>query len=391
MWGFVTALNDILIPHLKGLFQFSNTQAQIVNLAFFGAFFFFAMPASWLIKKINHQRSIVVALVTIGIGALLFYPAAEYVSFNLFLAALFVIASGITVLQVAANPFVTVLGSPEKASSRLNLAQAFNSLGTIIGPALGASLLLQETGATSLQRAEAVQIPYIGLGIGLFVIAILFGFAKLPKVESAVAEADADGIKKSLKDYPHLIYGIIGIFCYVGAEVAIGSNIVFFLELDEIAGFDEKQAGFYVSIYWASAMVGRFIGAALQTKYKPAAILGYSALIACALISLGMFTDGSLAMYSVLAIGFFNSVMFPTIFSLSIKGLGSYTNTGSGLLIMAIVGGAVIPPLMGYVSTDAETGETSYLQMSFFIPLICYAYIAFYSVKGYKIRQRKTI
>ncbi len=387
MWGFLTALNDILIPHLKGLFQFSNTQAQVVNMAFFGAYFFFALPASWLIKKTSHQKSIVIALVTIGIGALLFYPAARYVSFGFFLTALFVIASGITVLQVSANPFVTVLGEPNKAASRLNLAQAFNSLGTIVGPVLGTALLLQSDTATATERAETVELPYIGLGIFLFLIAILFAFAKLPKLKDEV-EAEVTG--KSLKDFPHLIFGIIAIFCYVGAEVAIGSNIVFFLEMDEIAGFGEKQAGFYVSVYWASAMVGRFIGAALQTKYKPSMVLAWAAIIACILISLGMFTSGSLAMYSILAIGLFNSVMFPTIFSLSVKGLGTYTNTGSGYLIMAIVGGALIPPLMGYISTDPITGETNRLQLSFIVPLICYVYIGYYALRAYKPIKSKS-
>lgn len=385
MWGFVTALNDILIPYLKGLFEFTNTQAQIVNFAFFGAYFVFALPSSSLIKRINHQRSIVVALIVIGIGAILFYPAAEYHSFNFFLLALFIIASGITILQVAANPFVTALGRPERASSRLNLAQGFNSLGTIIGPYLGTALFLQSAGDENLD-GSAVQGPYLILGLSLFLIAILFAFAKLPKIEVSQVKSN-----KRLKDFPHLIFGIIAIFCYVGAEVAIGSNIVFFLELEEIAGFDEKQAGFYVPVYWASAMVGRFVGAALQTKIRPALVLLYAGIIACILVILGMTTEGGLAMYSVLAIGFFNSVMFPTIFSLSLKGLGDYSNTGSGLLIMAIVGGALIPPLMGYLSTDPETGATSHLQFSFIVPLVCYAYVSYYAIWGYKVRASKQV
>tara|TARA_R110002072_G_scaffold288936_10_gene455703 strand:- start:1149 stop:2303 length:1155 start_codon:yes stop_codon:yes gene_type:complete len=383
MWGFVTALNDILIPYLKNMFEFSNTQAQIVNFAFFGAYFVFALPSSSLIGKFGHQKSIVLALMVIGSGALLFYPAAEYHSFNFFLVALFIIASGITILQVSANPFVAALGPSDRASSRLNLAQGFNSLGTIIAPLMGAQLLLNSDDLSTQNSGEAVQLPYIVLGISLIAIAIVFAFAKLPKLEISQEKST-----KKLKDFPHLIFGIIAIFFYVGAEVAVGSNIVFFLEMEEIAGFTEREAGFYVSIYWASAMVGRFIGAFLQTKYRPASILGIAGLIACALVLVGMFGKGDLAMYSVLAIGFFNSVMFPTIFSLSIKGLGDYTNTGSGLLIMAIVGGALIPPLMGYLSTDPISGDPSHLQFAFIVPLVCYIYIAFYAFKAYKIKLK---
>lgn len=381
MWGFVTALNDILIPYLKNMFEFSNTQAQVVNFAFFGAFFVFALPSSSLINKIGHQKSIVLALVVIGLGALLFYPAAEYQSFNFFLLALFIIASGITILQVAANPFVTALGPPEGASSRLNLAQGFNSLGTIIASLMGTQLLLSSSEVSSQNSGEAVQGPYIILGVFLIVIAIIFAFVKLPKLENSKVKST-----KSLKDFPHLIFGIIAIFFYVGAEVAIGSNIVFFLEMEEIAGFTEKTAGTYVAFYWGSAMVGRFIGAYLQTIIKPSKVLFVAGLVACILVLFGMFGLGSLAMYSVLAIGFFNSVMFPTIFSLSVKGLGDYINTGSGLLIMAIVGGALIPLVMGYLSTDTITGKTSHLQFAFIVPLVCYIYICFYAIKAYKIK-----
>lgn len=383
MWGFVTALNDILIPFMKNMFEFSNRQAQVVNFAFFGAYFVFALPSSWVIGKFGHQKSIVLALLIIGVGALLFYPAAEYQSFNFFLIALFIIASGITVLQVSANPYVTALGPANRASSRLNLAQGFNSLGTIIAPLLGAQLFLSSTSTPFENSGEAVQLPYVFLGLSLIIIALIFAFSKLPSLEISKEKSN-----KSLKEFPHLIYGIIGIFFYVGAEVAIGSNIVFFLELEEIAGFNEMKAGEYVAVYWGSAMVGRFIGAYLQTKFKPSKILLIAAAAACGLLLLGMFSLGSLAMYSILAIGFFNSVMFPTIFSLSVKDLGDYTNTASGFLIMAIVGGALIPLLMGYLSTDSQTGETSYLQFSFIVPLLCYAYICFYALKGYKIKQK---
>ncbi len=382
MWGFVTALNDILIPYLKNMFEFSNTQAQIVNFAFFGAFFVFALPSSKLINKIGHQKSIVLALVVIGLGAVLFYPAAAYHSFGFFLVALFVIASGITILQVSANPYVTELGPPEGASSRLNLAQGFNSLGTIIAPILGAEQLLSSDPISGKISGEAVQTPYVILGLSLILIAVFFAYAKLPKLSTSTVKST-----KSLKDFPHLIYGIIGIFFYVGAEVAIGSNIVFFLELDEIVGFTEQKAGKYVALYWGGAMVGRFIGAFLQTKYRPSKILFIAGIAACALVVIGMLGLGSFAMYSVLAIGFFNSVMFPTIFSLSVKGLGDYTNTGSGFLIMAIVGGALIPPLMGYLSTDSSTGETSHLQLAFIVPLLCYIYISFYALRAYKIKN----
>lgn len=383
MWGFVTALNDILIPYLKNMFEFSNTQAQIVNFAFFGAFFVFALPSSGLIYRIGHQKSIVLALMVIGLGALLFFPAAEYHSFSFFLIALFVIASGITILQVSANPYVTALGPPEGASSRLNLAQGFNSLGTIIAPILGAEQLLSANAESGQISGEAVQTPYLILGLSLIVIALFFAFAKLPKLSNSASKSN-----KSLKDFPHLIYGMIGIFFYVGAEVAIGSNIVFFLELDEIVGFTEQKAGKFVALYWGGAMVGRFIGAYLQTRFKPSKILFIAGVAACTLVLFGMFGQGSFAMYSILAIGLFNSVMFPTIFSLSVKGLGDYTNTGSGLLVMAIVGGALIPLVMGYLSTDSISRETSHLQFAFIVPLLCYFYISFYALKAYKVKTK---
>lgn len=385
MWGFITCLNDILIPHLKGVFDLSYTQAMLVQFCFFGAYFLVSMPAGALVKRLGFQRGIVVGLVVAGLGCLLFYPAAQARMYILFLGALFVLASGITILQVSANPFVTTLGPPETASSRLTLTQAFNSLGTTIAPMFGAFLILSAApeGATVAQvqahEAQAVQGPYVLLFGALITLAIIFAIIKLPKIiqDDGPSEAGVTG-GGSAWAYPHLVLGAVGIFVYVGAEVAIGSFIVNFLGEPTVAGMQEHEAGAMLTYYWMGAMVGRFIGAAVM-RYVPAGkVLAFNALMACILVTLAIVSSGQVAMVAILAVGLCNSIMFPTIFSLALRGLGRHTSQGSGILCMAIVGGAIVPLLQGVLADSIG------VQLAFFLPIICYAFIIYYGLVGSK-------
>ena len=379
MWGFLTCLNDILIPHLKGVFDLNYTQIMLIQFTFFGAYFIMSIPSGSIIAKLGYQKGIVVGLLTSGVGALLFYPAASAISYPLFLTALFVLASGITLLQVAANPYVAVLGRPETASSRLNLTQAFNSLGTTIAPYFGGVLILSSVaGLTAQQEAEMVQLPYVGLAIALVVLAVVIWKAKLPVI-AAVEDhhAKAGKLTDALK-YKHLVLGAVGIFVYVGAEVSIGSFLVNFLGQPEIAGLPEATAAGFVSYYWGGAMIGRFIGSALLQKVNAGKLLGIFSLIASALVMVTVFTTGQFAMWTVLSVGLFNSIMFPTIFTLGIDGLGKLTSQGSSVLIMAIVGGAIIPVVQGMLADNFG------IQLAFILPAICYLYIVYYGFIGSK-------
>jgi FHS family L-fucose permease-like MFS transporter len=382
MWGLITSLNDILVPHLKAIFTLSYVQAMLIQFCFFGAYFVASFPAGYLVERIGYRRGIIVGLVTAGIGCVGFFPAASLRAYPLFLAALFVLACGITLLQVAANPFVSALGPSETSASRLNLTQAFNSLGTTLGPLLGAALILGLGNAAS--EVETVQGPYLALAVTLCLIAVVFSRFKLPVVSADAAvndPNDPNAVSGSLWQQRHLVLGVVAIFLYVGAEVAIGSFLVNYMAEPDIAGLSENAAGRYLAFYWGGAMVGRFIGSALLQKQKPGRVLAFNAAAAVALLTLAMLTKGSLAMWSVLAIGLFNSIMFPTIFTLAIERLGKRTGEGSGALCMAIVGGALIPLLMGYFAD--RTG----VQHSFWVPALCYAYIVFYGLKGSEVIQ----
>lgn len=400
MWGFITCLNDILIPHLKAVFTLNYTQAMLIQFCFFTAYFVMSLPSGYIVEKIGYKKGIVLGLIVTGIGCLMFYPAADIRSYALFLGAFFVLASGITVLQVAANPYVTILGKPQTASSRLNLTQAFNSLGTTIAPLFGSMLILsvavksgealsamskEDLEAYQIAEAAAVQQPYLVLAAVLFLIAAVFAIIKLPVIEAPAAEESLRGnisadARSSAWKYPHLILGAVGIFLYVGAEVSIGSFLVNFLGEQNIAGLAESEAGKYVSFYWGGAMIGRFVGAALMQKIDAGKALGIAALIATVLVALTMFASGSLAMWMILSVGLFNSVMFPCIFSLGVAGLGKHTGQGSGILVMAIVGGALIPLLQGFLA------DTIGIQKAFFIPVLCYLFIVHYGFKGHKIK-----
>ncbi len=485
VWGFITVLNDILIPHFKNVFDLGYAESQLVQLCFFGAYFIMSFPSSIILDKIGYQKGIVVGLVVSSLGAFLFYPAALLLSYPFFLVAFFVLASGITMLQVSANPYVTKLGKPQYASSRLSLAQGFNSLGTTLAPFLGTLFILGSVtyypfyphgkseripvtqsfkqqcqsdlaayiktqdayreipkitqvaldrdsgtwmvtsqgiyhrkkywsylpgGATEIpadaigivagpndaqheafftspadyeafrmEEGDAVRLPYIGIGSFLFFLALLFMKIKLPEI----ATVKKENKKGSILKFPHLVSGAVAIFMYVGAEVAIGSFLLFFFELDEIGGLTEKEGGIYIAFYWGAAMVGRFIGAGIQRSISPPKVLTFSALAVVVLILMTLFLSGSVAMWSIILVGLFNSIMFPTIFSLSIKDLGEFTGRGSGLLVMMIAGGAVIPVLLGLLA-DAVG-----VQYAFSIVLICYAYVAYFGIKGHRLQPNR--
>ena len=392
MWGFLTCLNDILVPHLKPIFDLNYTQVMLIQFAFFGAYFLFSIPSAKIIDWIGYQRSMVAGLLTMGIGAFLFVPAASAPSYPLFLMALIVLAAGITCLQVAANPYVTVLGKPQTASSRLNLTQAFNSLGTFLAPFFGGLFILTAAPKTAdeirvlapdvlqayrLHEAATVKLPYIGLGIALVLLAIAIGSFKLPKIPPA-QRAVGEKVNDSIWKHPNLIFGAIAIFVYVGAEVSIGSFLVNYFSQPEIGGFTEKVAASFVAFYWGGAMVGRFIGSGLLQKMKTGNLLGICAVCAAALVAISMLSSGHFAMWSIILVGFFNSIMFPSIFTLGVAELGPLTGDGSGIMIMAIVGGALIPLAQGAIADRIG------IHHAFFLPVICYLYIFFFALSGSK-------
>lgn len=369
-WGFITVLNDILIPFLKESFDLNYTQAMLVQFCFFGAYFIVSPFAGKLIDSIGYQNGIVCGLLTMAFGCLLFYPSAEIHVYVLFLFALFVLAGGIAILQVAANPYVAALGPEKTAASRLNLAQAANSLGTTVGPLVGAMLIL----GVATADASAVQGPYLMMAVILVVAAIAFRFIRLPVIASV--EGTFTDTDDSVWGRRSLVLGALAIFLYVGGEVAIGSFLVNYFAESSIAGMSHEAAGEMVAYYWGAAMVGRLIGALVMNFVAPTKYLCVNAIIAIIMIVVSMNTSGSIAMWSILAVGFFNSIMFPTIFTLAVKGLGSLTSKGSGLVCQAIVGGAVIPLIQGVVADRIG------IQLSFIVPMLCYVYIGWYAIRG---------
>jgi FHS family L-fucose permease-like MFS transporter len=427
LWGFLTSLNDILVPHLKAAFDLKHWQAQLIQFFFFGAYFAMSIPAGLIIKRVGYKMGIVIGLALMGLGCFVFFPASVVKVYGVFLLALFILASGITLLQVAANPYVAVIGPEETAASRLNLAQGFNSLGHTIAPLLGAWLILQNTEEVAV---ETVQLPYIFLAIALLVIGAVFLFLKLPAIE--YEEVRKKGF--SIWDYPHLYLGAIAIFCYVGAEIAIGSFLVEYFKAEPTIGLENKTAGSFVAYYWGGAMVGRFLGAIalsgtfnwreralkmapvlliaiavviitalvngqsvsavmgfvvllvlnflafLFGKSTPNSLLSLFALCCMLLLVLTMLGSGSLALWAILGIGLFNSIMWSNIFTLAIRRLEQFTSYGSSLLVMMIVGGAVIPLLQGLLA-DTPLG----VKGAFLLPLIAYGYLVYYGWKGYRV------
>ncbi len=386
MWGLITVLNDVLIPHLKAIFNLDYFQSMLIQFCFFSAYFVFSAPFARLVERLGYKMTIVTGLCTAGVGALLFLPAALVASFPLFLFALVVVAAGITALQVSANPYVSVLGDPATASSRLNLAQALNSLGTTIAPYVGGLLILSAasiavnlTPEQKVHEAHSVIVPYIGLAAVLFALAAGVFFAPLPQM-SETSNAPVSGAESTVSIWTkqHAVLGALAIFLYVGAEVSIGSFLVNYFGQKDIANMDPKTAAGYVSFYWGGAMVGRFIGAAVLRSVKAGLALGAVALTACVLVLLSILTFGHLAMWTIIAVGLFNSIMFPNIFTLGIAGLGPLTGKGSGLLIAAIVGGAFVPLAQGALADRIG------IHHALIIPVLCYLYVAYYGFAGSK-------
>lgn len=383
MLGFITCLNDILIPHLKAIFNLNYTQAMLVQFCFFTAYAVMSIPMSKLVEKMGYKAGIIGGFLIAALGCILFYPAAASASYPIFLGALFILASGIVLLQVAGNPYVTLLAPKGKESVMLTLIQAFNSLATTVAPPIGAALIFVDATASQAERISSVQMPYLGLAGFMILLSVLIGLIKLPDARQIAAEqteSNHDG-KTSVWQYKHMVLGTIGIFCYVGAEVAIGSLMVNALE--HTAGLSHDKAAGYLSIYWGGAMVGRFIGAGLMNKIAPNKYLAFNASMAVGLLLLAIAAGGgAVTQWSLLLIGFFNSIMFPTIFSLGTKGLGKFTGAASGIISTAIVGGALVPVLQGFVIDHVS------LMISYVIPAVCYVYIVFFATRGYKADEK---
>tara|TARA_R100000687_G_scaffold82655_1_gene82776 strand:+ start:191 stop:1480 length:1290 start_codon:yes stop_codon:yes gene_type:complete len=386
-WGFISCLNDILIPHLKSVFSLNYTQAILIQFCFYGAYFIVSLPAGVLVRRIGYKGGIVAGLLVASLGCLMFYPAASSKLYGAFLAALFVLASGITILQVSANPYVASLGNPATASSRMNLTQAFNALGTTVAPFFGSAFILSAAAVTSsslagdLNGAETVKMPYIFLALMLGVLALVFIRIDLPNSAPHTARVTSGSRTESAWTQPHLVLGALGIFLYVGAEVAIGSFLVDYLSLKDIGGLSHHEAANYVAYYWGGAMVGRFAGAAIMRVLKAELILLFNAIAAMLLLCIVIFGGGHSAMWSVLLVGLCNSIMFPTIFSLAIRNLGVNTGQGSGILCLAIVGGALVPLCQGVLADRVG------LQLAFAVPMFCYGYIVFYAAFGARTGQ----
>ena len=377
LWGGATSLNDVLVPKLKGLFQLDYAQAMLIQFAFFTAYFVISAPAGALVSKLGYGRGMAAGLATMAVGCAIFFPAAETATYGLFLGALFVMAAGITILQVAANPLIDRLGPARTASSRLTFAQAFNSLGTTIMPYVGARLILGSAGqgaapladpAARAREAAVIGHAYLGLAIVLTLIAVVFWGVR----RRLGASGRGAGLKGSLSllKRGRLRFGVLAIFLYVGAEVTIGSVLVNFLMQPSTLGLSQQTAGERLSLYWGGAMIGRFIGGFLLRVATPGKVLAGAAVGAGLLVLTASAAHGPLAGWALIAVGLMNSIMFPTIFSLALEGLGSKTPQGSGLLCMAIVGGAIVPVLAGLVADAAGLG------LALLAPVACYAAIA---------------
>ncbi len=421
MWGFLTSLNDILIPHLKSIFELNYAKVMLVQFAFFSTYALLGIPSGKVVEWIGYKRTMVLGLLTMGLGALLFIPAAKVPSFPLFLGALIVLAAGITALQVAANPYVAVLGPPQTASSRLNLTQAFNSLGTVIGPWFGALVILRTAGkvvtnpnslspealhAYRVHEASTVDIPYLGIALALILLGLAIAMYKFPRIETTKDYRPSElskGQHDSMWRHPHVVFGAIGIFVYVGAEVAIGSFLINYFARPEIGGlattpdgsalhiasatllrFLARFLGSWVPLYWGGLMLGRFIGSALLQRLRAGKLLALCAICAAILVVISMLANGSLAVWSILLVGLFNSIQFPSIFTLGIAEMGPLTGEASGLLITAIVGGAIIPELQGFLADRIG------IHHAFILPILCYAFITWYGLRGSRILRPRT-
>lgn len=395
LWALIHNMSPILIPHLKKACQLSDMQSAFIDSAVFAAYFLMALPAGAVMRKFGYKAGIIFGLCLYAVGAFLFIPAASVRDYNFFLIALFIIATGLTFLETAANPYVSILGSPETSTTRLNLAQSFNGVGAMVGPILGSKFILTGTELTKEQvaamspdalqqylvgEASTVKIPYLVIGIVVMLIAALFLITKMPEVtEPQDEETDATASEKgSIFRHRHLIAAVVTMFFYIGGQVGVNAFFIRFAKYT--AGIGEVQAGILLgSVAGLGFMIGRFFGTFLMRTVKPQMLLSLYGVINVALILAAMTTKGQIAVWTVLAVPFFMSIMFPTIFSLGIKGLGGDTKFGSSLIIMAIVGGAIFPPLMGLIS------DNSNIQMAYILPLICFAVVVWFGTKGYKL------
>jgi FHS family L-fucose permease-like MFS transporter len=382
IFGFVTNLNMALVPHLKKIFTLPYAWAMLAESAFFLAYFVFSAPTSKLIETIGYKKTMVVSLFIQVVGCLLFIPAAKMVSFPLFLTAVFIVGAGVTALQTSANPYISILGPDSSSSIRLNLAQAFNSIGGTLAPLFAGAYILNDLGpeATQMQVANTVRIPYILIAAALLLLGLALAFMHLPHIEQTQEfrpgkEGDPV-LNRSIWSYKHTVLGALGIFLYVGVEVGLASIAVNYFSLQGMS--TAKTASFLVSLYWFGALVGRLLGAGIMTKVKAGKLLGIFGITAAILISVSMVTSGQVAIITLVLCGFFNSVMFPNIFTLGIAGLGPMTSKGSGLIMTAVVGGAVVPLAIGALADRVG------IQHSFVIPIICYLYIAYYGLSGSK-------
>lgn len=378
MMGFITCLNDILVPYLKEIFKLDYAKAALVQFCFFGAYGLTSIPASKVIERFGYHKGMVLGFCITAVGCLLFIPASSFHAYGLFLLALFVLASGVVLLQVAANPYVSVIGSKETASSRLTMVQAFNSFGTFLAPFFGSFFILENLDKS--KSAGDVHYPYILISVVLIMIALLLQRLKLPEVPPARVELNS---WKDVLRNKNLLRGLIGIFAYVGAEVAIGTFMVNYII--SMVKMPKTDAATYVAVYWGSAMAGRFIGTFTLKEFPPGRVLFIHAMLAISLILISINSKGLMSIYSIVVVGFCNSVMFPTIFTLGIKDLYlGQEQKASGLLATAIIGGAIIPLITG------EIADKLGLRMAFLFPVLCYAYIAYFGVKNSKVKELAT-
>jgi MFS transporter, FHS family, L-fucose permease len=379
IFGFITTLNMTLVPDLRSIFDLPYGWAMLAESAFFLAYFVFSSPSSKLIELIGYKKTMVVSLFVQVVGCALFVPAARLVNFPLFLTAVFIVGAGVAALQTAANPYAAILGPEETAPARLTLAQAFNSIGATIAPIVGGAFFLSVTNSTDKAAiANGVRGPYIAIAAGLFVLGLAVIFSNLPPIPGArsAKAAGIEGPVRSIWSYRHTLLGALGIFLYVGVEVGLASIAVNYFKSQ---GMDSlKTASFLVSLYWFGALVGRLLGSWMLTKVKAGKLLGIFGFCGSAMLILSMASSGSVAIWSLVLCGFFNSIMFPNIFALGIAGLGPMTSKGSGLIMTAVVGGAVIPYFIGAAADRVG------IQHAFVIPLLCYLYIAFYGLWGSK-------
>jgi len=394
LWALGVNLNDILIPHFKAAFSLNDFQSSVLQFAFFGGYFLAAFPAGRLMERIGYKRGILTGLCLCATGALLFVPAGSLGVYGLFLLSSFVLACGQSFLETAANPYATILGPPESAERRLNFAQSFNAVGAVVAPFIGAAFILGATSLTVTQLAQlspsdlqayraaqtaTVRMPYLVIaGIFLAVAALIY-FADLPEVREQAAPRESEAIAswRGALSHAHLVRGVIAQFLYVGAQVGVGSFVIRFVQHVE-AGLGPRQAARYLQLHLIGFMIGRFAGSWLMKSIRASRLLAIFALGALVCVAIGIVTTGALPVYAIVVIGLFHSIMFPTIFALSIKDLGPFTKRGSSLLVMSIIGGGLIPPVMGRIS------DLSNIQRAFIVPLLCYAYVLYFAVSGYK-------